>query len=223
MTPNLFSSLLSQFEKLSEAFPTMLMLVLALYLIYFVDRYIFRRKLSRFGVRPRTKKGLIGIPISFLFHANFNHIFFNSIPLLVLGTFILAPGWGYLFIVTLLVGIGESTIVWLIGRPGNHIGISGIIMGFFGYVLMHAYLQPSVSTVMLAIVALYYFGSILFSVIPQGAGMSWESHLFGLLIGIGVGYLDLYYSIPVLFDYYFDLPSAFKPYDDGISWFPSNE
>lgn len=197
------SQLTHGFQEVVDSFPMMLMIITALWAFNLFNWILLKSCLSRFGVIPRTKRGLIGIPISFLFHANFNHLFFNSIPLLVLGAFILSQGILYLLLVTVIVGISESAFVWLLGRPGNHIGASGIVTGYFGYLLVMAYVAPSITTVALAVITLYYFGSILFSVVPSGPGMSWESHLFGMLAGMGVGKLDIMYDFADLLLEYF--------------------
>ncbi|MBT4963686.1 MAG: rhomboid family intramembrane serine protease [Francisellaceae bacterium] len=191
------------FSGLVKSFPLMLVIVIALWAVNIINWIVFKSYLSRFGVIPRRARGLIGIPISFMFHGNFNHLFFNSIPLLVLGAFILSQGLIYLLIVTIVVGVIESSMVWLIGRRGNHIGASGIITGYFGYLLIMAYVSPNITTIVLAVITMYYFGSILFSVIPAEPGMSWESHLFGMLAGMAVGKLNMMYDFGLRLEEYF--------------------
>ena len=42
-------------------------------------------------------------------------------------------------------------------------------------------------------VALYYFGGILFSLLPTEERVSWEGHLFGFLSGVGTMFIMAYY------------------------------
>lgn len=143
-----------------------------------------------FALVPRTLSGLIGIPFSPIFHAGFTHLFFNSIPLFILGLALLGREGVVAFcwittVITLLGGIG----VWLVARTGRHIGASGVISGYFGYILMTAYKDTSVVSVLLAILAIYYFGGILLGLLPRDKQISWEAHLFGFLAGIACVYL----------------------------------
>ena len=50
------------------------------------------RRVLYLGIIPRRIYGLPGILLAPLLHANFNHLFFNTIPLLVLSNFLLIYG-----------------------------------------------------------------------------------------------------------------------------------
>lgn len=151
-----------------------------------------------FGIKPRTASGLIGIPFSPIFHQDFKHLFFNSIPLFILGLALLSSEGALNFywttaVITLLGGLG----VWLVGRKAVHIGASGLISGYFGFILISAYKAPTFITILLALVAVYYFGGILLGLLPGKKSVSWESHLLGFLAGIACAYVpnELLYFI----------------------------
>lgn len=141
-------------------------------------------KLNNFGIEPRKISGLIGIPLCPILHQNFNHLFFNSIPLFALGLAILADSIPTFIEVTIFVTIVGGFAVWLFARRAIHIGASGLVSGYFGYIVATAYTNPSFTTVLLAAVMLYYFGGIFLGIFPQKAKVSWESHLFGFLSGV---------------------------------------
>ncbi len=143
---------------------------------------------NRLGIIPRTPLGLIGIAFSPFLHGNFNHLFFNTIPLFILGLFILGDGLQVFAFITVFIAFFQGILVWGFGRRGNHIGASGVIAGYFGYVLATAYQSPTFTTIALCLVALYYFGGILFSIFPTDEKVSFEGHLFGLLVGISSRY-----------------------------------
>ena len=92
--------------------------------------------LQRFGVRPRELAGLPGIALAPLLHGGMPHLISNSVPLLVLGT-----GMLYLYPnsatkVLPAVYLGPGILVWLFGGASSiHIGASGLVYGFVGYVL----------------------------------------------------------------------------------------
>ena len=155
-----------------------------------IGNWLIGSRLNIFGINPRTKFGLLGIPISPFLHQNFNHLFFNTIPLFILGLAIMARDGATLFcVITVIIMIIGGLGVWLFARKGLHIGASGVISGYFGYILMIAYTEPSITTVLLAVLAVYYFGGILIGLFPQEKRTSWESHLFGFMAGVLCAYL----------------------------------
>lgn len=148
------------------------------------------------GILPRHLFGLVGILFSPIFHHDFSHLFFNSIPLFALGFSLLIRGldifWNVTVTVWLLGGLG----VWVCGRKGLHIGASGVISGYFGYILVTAYTNPSITTFLLALLSVYYFGSIFLGLFPQEEKISWEAHLMGFLSGIASAYIPLFIPNP---------------------------
>lgn len=137
------------------------------------------------GTIPRRKRGVLGIFFSWLPHANFNHLFFNSIPLFLLSLLIISFNNQKIFFnISIIIILLEGLSVWLLGRRGNHIGASGLVAGYFGFLLIFAYKTATIVSIFLGIVILYYFSGILLSFFPSEAKTSWEGHLFGFLSGI---------------------------------------
>ena len=151
--------------------------------------------LNILGTIPRTKRGILGIIFSWALHANFNHLFFNTIPLFSLSLVIIAFNKNLFFTSTILILLMEGTAVWLLARKGNHIGASGLIAGYFGLILTLSYKIGSVVSILLGFIVLYYFSGILLSFFPEKAKTSWESHLFGFIAGIITFILIYYYKI----------------------------
>lgn len=160
-----------------------LTLVVMLWIIWFCNLLLGYR-LNYLGILPRHLFGLVGVPLHPLIHGSFNHLFFNSIPLFALLTLILTGGVDNLICTTVSITLISGMAIWLFGRSALHIGASGLIMGYLGYLIIHAYLQPSALSYVLALICLYYFGSLLLSVFPKEEQISWEGHLFGLLAGM---------------------------------------
>ncbi len=151
--------------------------------------------LDRFGIYPRHLSGIVGIFLSPILHKNFSHLFFNSIPLFALGLAILGRGLHLFLEVTSIVVVLGGFGVWLFARSAMHIGASGLVSGYFGYILATAYFNPSLTAYLLAAVVAYYFGSIFLGIFPQEDKISWESHLFGFIAGIVSAVLIM--SLPV--------------------------
>ncbi len=160
--------------------------VALLWLLEAADLLVFGGALDRNGIRPRTEVGLRGIFFAPLLHAGFGHLLANSIPLLVLGWLVIVRGlrdflWATV-VVTILGGLG----VWLFGQPATvHLGASGLIFGYLGYLILRGFWERSVVAVMVALIAGVLYGSALWGVLPGRANVSWEGHLFGFVGGAG--------------------------------------
>src|SRR3954451_16987866 len=141
--------------------------------------------LTRFGIHPRTVPGLWGILFSPLLHAGLAHLIANTVPFLVLGWLVALRGRRDYIMVTCFVTLVGGGAVWLVGRPfSNHIGASGVIFGYLGFLLARGFFERSAQAILLSIVALLLYGGIIWGVLPTTPGVSWEGHLFGLLAGV---------------------------------------
>jgi membrane associated rhomboid family serine protease len=114
----------------------------------------------------------------------------NTIPFVVLGGTVLLGGvrmfWRVTIFVTLLGGLG----VWLFaGSFTNHIGASGLIFGYLGFVLARGLFERSLTWILISFMTLVLYGGLLFGVLPIHPGISWQGHLFGFFAGIGAARL----------------------------------
>ena len=157
----------------------------ALHIINSLTKY----DLNALGLRPRTLRGLPGIVFAPFLHGDFNHLFFNTIPLLVLSDLILPEGKIIFYYVSGIIILLSGFSIWLFGRKGIHIGASSLIMGYFGYLLSQAYFRFTATAIVLAGFCIYYFGGLFLAVFPGAKkNVSWDGHLFGFLSGIFTAY-----------------------------------
>lgn len=167
--------------------PTLLIVLAILWGIQILNA-ISGYKFNQLGIYPRQFKGLLGVIFSPLLHGSYSHLFLNSIPLFILTNFVLINGWGTFVSVTLIVVIITGILTWLLARKAYHIGASGVIMGYWSYLLVNAYYQHSMLAIILAVVCLLYFSSMFLSIFPDKPTSSWEGHLFGLISGVAASY-----------------------------------
>lgn len=137
-----------------------------------------------FGVRPRQWIGLIGILSAPLVHADYAHLFGNTVPLAVLGTAML-----YLYpkssrIVLPAVYLGSGTAVWLFARGSSHLGASGLVYGMFAYVLTAGLIRRDRRAIATALLVVFLYGTLVWGVLPIEPHMSWETHLAAAMIGV---------------------------------------
>lgn len=148
------------------------------------DQVVFDGDLDRFGIVPRQLDGLSGVVLAPFLHAGFGHLLANTIPLLVLGGLIAFKGLRRLVTVASGVVVLGGLGVWLFGRSAIHLGASGVVFGFLGYLVAAGLLERRMRSTVLAVVAVVLYGSLIWGVLPGTAGVSWESHLFGLIAGV---------------------------------------
>jgi membrane associated rhomboid family serine protease len=141
-------------------------------------------RLSDWGILPRTLKGLRGIPLSPFLHASLIHVMMNTIPLAVLGGFVILHGRQIFFEISIIIILVSGTALWLFGRSSYHVGASGLIFGYFGYLVLRAWYDRSLKSFIIAFVTVFLYGGIIWGLLPTFSRISWEGHLFGLLAGI---------------------------------------
>jgi membrane associated rhomboid family serine protease len=138
------------------------------------------------AIVPREASGLIGIVTAPFIHANFAHLIANLPPFLVLGALILRRGDTAFLEVALTIALVQGLVLWLCGRRAAHMGMSGVIFGFLGWLIAVAFLTRATDDVLIAGGVMIFYGGMLAGVAPARNGTSWEGHLFGLIVGIGL-------------------------------------
>lgn len=144
--------------------------------------------LVAFGLVPRTAWGLIGIFTMPFLHANFSHLLANLSALAVLLGFVFAFHSKRIAEVVIWVILLGGILLWLFGRPANHVGASGLIYGLAAFVIVSGLVQHRFFPVAAAIgVAVMYGSSLFWGLIPVHPGISWDGHLAGGLAGAFAG------------------------------------
>ena len=164
--------------------------VALVWLLEVIDRILFAGSLDRFGIRPRNLDGLSGILFAPLLHGGWQHLAANTVPFVVLGWLVMLRRLSDFVLVSGLVIVVGGLGVWLVGAPNSvHIGASGLIFGYLGYLLARGYFERSWGSILLAGLVAVLYGGVLWGVLPGQPGVSWEGHLFGLGAGVGTGKL----------------------------------
>ncbi|RED18807.1 rhomboid family intramembrane serine protease [Pontivivens insulae] len=136
-----------------------------------------------FGLIPRHVSGLDGVVGMPLLHGNFAHLTANTPPILIMGTLLAVTATRALREVNaVIVGLGGA-LVWLFGSSAIHVGASGLIFGWFGFLIVRGFVDRSVVTLVSALIIGLLYGSFVWGVLPGQVGISWEAHLFGAIAG----------------------------------------
>jgi membrane associated rhomboid family serine protease len=157
-----------------------------------VDQVAFGGSLDRWGVRPRELRGLVGIAFAPWLHRGFEHLAANTLPFLLLGGLVMRRSASAFALATLGSALVGGLGAWLFGASGSvHIGASGLVFGYFGFLAGLAYLERSLSSVLVALVVAFLYGGLLWGVLPRSGDVSWQTHLFGLAGGFGAAWLSV--------------------------------
>jgi membrane associated rhomboid family serine protease len=171
-------------NSIVERFGPILILTTVCWIVFVANNLLLGGRLSQYGLLPRHLSGLPGILWAPFLHASFQHLAANTLPLLILGAIICARGKAE-FVIAAFGGIVlGGALTWLIGRSATHIGASGLVFTFFGYIASLAYFNRSVGTLLLSLVCIVGYGGMLRGILPTSGPVSWEGHLAGLAAGI---------------------------------------
>ena len=163
--------------------------VLLLWVVQVVNWIIGYGLNPTFGLIPRNVGGLDGVIAMPLLHGSFAHLTANTPPLLVMGGLLVATATRALLAVNaVVIGLGGG-LVWLFGSSAIHIGASGLVFGWFGFLVARGFVDRSLITLAAAILVGVLYSSILWGILPGQPGVSWEAHLFGAIAGATAAFL----------------------------------
>lgn len=145
--------------------------------------HLFHLGLFRFGLRPGSVAGLVGVLTAPVLHANAEHLFNNSVPLFVALTAVLYLYPNSALRVIPLIWLGSGLLGWCIGRPSLHFGASGLLYGLLAYVFCGGVLRRDMRSVSVSLLVGFLYGTMIWGVLPVRPNMSWELHLAGATIG----------------------------------------
>jgi membrane associated rhomboid family serine protease len=177
-------------QRLKSYALVLLGFVALIWFIEIVDWLTPWASMDGWGIRPRTLMGLTGIVLAPFLHGNFAHVAANSLPFLLFGGLIMlrrpSHFWAATLFIVSLGGIGT----WLTGGANSvHIGASGLVFGYFGFLLLLGYFERSVAAILQSLLIGFFYGGLIWGVLPGQVGISWQGHLFGFLAGALAAYL----------------------------------
>ena len=140
--------------------------------------------LSTFGIEPREIESAYTIATAPWLHANIGHLGSNLAAFVVLGSLVLLQGLRYFVKASALIILLGGALVWLFGRDATHIGASGWIFGLWSLVIALAWFDRSPRNIAIALAVVFFYGGMVFGVLPTAGYISFESHLFGAIAGI---------------------------------------
>ena len=186
-----------KFSTFTLAIP--LYFVLFLWFIFWFELK-FGFNFNKYGIYPRTFKGLRGIFFSPFIHGDVKHLYHNSIPLFVLMFSLLYFYRNIAGKVFIYGTIFTGLLTWIIARRSYHIGASGVIYLLFSFIFFSGIIRKNYRLIAVSLLVIFLYGSMVWYVLPVKEEVSWEGHLSGFLTGL---ILAFYFrnTGPQLFEY----------------------
>lgn len=158
--------------------------VMGIWVVFLAENYTPLSLYAWLGIAPRSWQGIVGIFGWVFAHGSWEHLLANTPPLWILSAALL-----YLYRpisgrVLALVWLLSGAWVWLFAVGGRHIGASGVIYGLAAFLVLSGILRKHRKATVLAFGVAFFYGNMVWGVLPIQAGVSWEGHLFGALAGL---------------------------------------
>jgi len=163
-------------------------LIWALQIANWADHYNLDQ---HYGIIPLNVGRLPDIFIAPFLHFSWDHIEGNSGPLFIFGLLAAYRGVVRFLGVTLVVAITSGMAVWLFQSDHTlSVGASGLIFGYFGYVLARGLIERStVDTLIAVVMGLSYYYLLTIAIPGAPSGVSWIDHLGGLVGGLASAWI----------------------------------
>lgn len=172
--------------KLLKPFLPAFVFVLTLWLIKIIEAGL-SMSFTNYGLHPLELSFWYGIFTYPFLHGDFEHLYSNSIPLLVSMTGIFYFYRKIALDVILIIYVVSGFWLFLFGREGTvHVGASGLVYGFISFLFFMGVFRKERKALALALLLVFLYGSLLWGLFPLVERMSWEGHLSGFIAGLSL-------------------------------------
>ena len=170
-------------NKIVNAIFYPILFVILIGLIHFIQ-FVFNLDFYWLGIYPQKLSAIGGVVSSVLVHGNFNHLFNNAIPLLILGSALFYFYKPIALKVVVWVVLMGGFWTWVMARESYHIGASGLIYGLFSFLLLSGFIRLNKQLISLSFFVVIVYGSMVWGIFPVKLNISYEAHFWGFVSGI---------------------------------------
>ena len=171
-------------------------LMAAMIVVHAFNALILGHAWDRYGILPARADGLWpGVVSAPFLHVSNLHLVNNLLALTALGGMAAMVAGNARFVAaTIFIALVGAAGTWLIARGGSHIGASGLVFGYFGFLVGQGLFRQSLLSLVVAGLVIFVYGANIFFGIffPRGC-TSWEGHLAGALAGLGYARAELWF------------------------------
>lgn len=167
----------------------LLCLLLFLCLIHIVNQ-LLSGQLMAYGIAPRYLPSLPYIFTAPFIHGDLPHLINNLVALGLLSLLTLHQSVAYFLRASAVIIVVSGLLVWLLARNAIHVGASGWIYGLWALVIARAWYVRSFTDIVMGLAVIFLYGGMIYGLLPNRPGVSFESHIFGALTGVLVAVWD---------------------------------
>ena len=182
------STMTSQDEKrhFTSSVIVPVIMVMIMWLVKIIET-VFHLDFGFLGIKPLSAEGLPGILLFHFIHGDWEHLFANTVPILVLGTSL------YYFYrplankILLILIFSTGLLTWCGARSGVHIGASALVYGLTFFLMLSGFIRRDRKLTIISLIVVFLYGSLVWGLHPKYAienNISWEGHLSGFVMGI---------------------------------------
>lgn len=169
-------------KPIQSIFPALAFVVL-LWVVFYLD-VEFNLHLYKYGILPRTAEGLKGILFYPLIHGSIEHLFSNTVPLLMLGWclfyFYREIAFKTFFWIYLMSGVW----IWISARESYHIGASGLVYGLVTFLFFSGWFRKEKKVAAISMLVIFLYGGLWWGMLPIKEDISFEGHIWGAFAGL---------------------------------------
>jgi len=164
------------------------LIMVGLMWLFHLLQLVLQQHWVHLGILPRHTEGLPGMLTAPLIHGNIQHLLSNTFPMIFLMVvlYLAYPRSSrYAFV---LIYLGTGLGMWLFARTNYHIGASGVVYGLVSFLFWTGIFRKNIRSIALSLAILFLYSGYIWGIFPNRPGVSWDGHLIGALVGIGVAY-----------------------------------
>lgn len=147
-------------------------------------------ELNRYGIMPRRVDSLWAIFTAPFLHGNLAHLLNNLLGLCIFSALVLLHSVRRYLLNSIFIIVTTGLLVWIFARPATHIGASGWVFGLWSLCIATAWFERKFINILIAVFVILFYGGLIYGVLPLDARISFESHLFGALMGFYCAFLN---------------------------------
>jgi membrane associated rhomboid family serine protease len=176
-------------SRARSAFLVVLGILAVLWIIQIINNADHYQLSIDYSIQPRIVSALPYILTAPFLHWSWQHIEGNSIPLVILGFLAAYRSIPKFLGVTAIVLLTSGMVEWTFGATGSlSAGASGVIFGWFGYVMVRGFFTHNKIDVVLGIAVMIYYLPI-FTLLLPAPHLGYQDHIGGLVGGLSCGWI----------------------------------
>lgn len=168
----------------------LLVLLCALMIGVFAANFLSGFALNRYGIMPGDVHNIWTILTAPFIHGSLIHLLNNLTGLVIFSSLCLVHSIRRYLLNSFFIIVSGGLLVWLFGRSAPHIGASGWVFGLWSLCIATAWFERRFVNILVAVFVILFYGGLIYGVLPVDARVSFESHLFGVLMGFCCAYLN---------------------------------